>query len=38
VVLLRRGGGRVDVPIGSKREIAERVLDEVRALRSSGGA
>ena len=38
VVLLRRDGGRVDVPLGSKREIAERILDEVRALRSAGGA
>jgi phosphopantothenoylcysteine decarboxylase/phosphopantothenate--cysteine ligase len=38
VVLLRRDGGRVDVPLGSKREIAERILDEVRALRAAGGA
>jgi len=38
VVLLRRDGGRVDVPLGSKREVAERILDEVRALRSAGGA
>jgi phosphopantothenoylcysteine decarboxylase/phosphopantothenate--cysteine ligase len=38
VVLLRRDGGRVDVPPGSKREIAERILDEVRALRSAGRA
>jgi phosphopantothenoylcysteine decarboxylase/phosphopantothenate--cysteine ligase len=38
VVLLRRGGGRVDVPLASKREIAERILDEVRALRTAGGA
>jgi len=26
------------VPLASKREIAERILDEVRALRSAGGA
>jgi len=38
VVLLRRDGGRVDVPLGSKREVAERILDEVRALRSAGRA
>jgi phosphopantothenoylcysteine decarboxylase/phosphopantothenate--cysteine ligase len=37
-VLLRRDGGRVDIPLGSKREVAERILDEVRALRSAGGA
>jgi phosphopantothenoylcysteine decarboxylase/phosphopantothenate--cysteine ligase len=34
VVLLRRDGGRVDVPLASKREVAERILDEVRALRA----
>jgi len=34
VVLLRRDGGRVDVPIASKREVAERILDEVGALRA----
>jgi phosphopantothenoylcysteine decarboxylase/phosphopantothenate--cysteine ligase len=34
VVLLRRGGSRVDVPLSSKREVAERILDEVRALRA----
>ena len=33
VVLLRRGGGRVEVPLASKREVAERILDEVSALR-----
>jgi phosphopantothenoylcysteine decarboxylase/phosphopantothenate--cysteine ligase len=38
VVLLRRGGSPVDVPLASKREIAERILDEVRALRTAGGA
>jgi phosphopantothenoylcysteine decarboxylase/phosphopantothenate--cysteine ligase len=31
-VLLRRDGGRVDVPLVSKRELAERILDEVGAL------
>jgi phosphopantothenoylcysteine decarboxylase/phosphopantothenate--cysteine ligase len=35
VILLRRDGGRVDVPRASKREVAERVLDEVRALRAA---
>jgi phosphopantothenoylcysteine decarboxylase/phosphopantothenate--cysteine ligase len=34
VVLLRRDGSRVDVPVASKREVAERILDEVRALRA----
>jgi len=34
-VLLRRDGGRVDVPLASKREVAERILDEVRALRAA---
>jgi phosphopantothenoylcysteine decarboxylase/phosphopantothenate--cysteine ligase len=38
VVLLRRDGGRVDLPLASKREIAERILDEVRALRTAAGA
>ena len=33
-VLLRRDGGRVDVPLVAKRELAERILDEVRALRA----
>ena len=35
VVLLRRDGTRKDVPLSSKREVAERILDEVVALRSS---
>jgi phosphopantothenoylcysteine decarboxylase/phosphopantothenate--cysteine ligase len=34
VVLLRRDGSRVDVPLSSKREVAERILDEVVALRA----
>jgi phosphopantothenoylcysteine decarboxylase/phosphopantothenate--cysteine ligase len=34
-VLLRRDGGRVDVPLVSKRELAERVLDELRGLRAA---
>jgi phosphopantothenoylcysteine decarboxylase/phosphopantothenate--cysteine ligase len=33
VVLLRRDGQRRDVPLASKREVAERILDEVIALR-----
>ena len=33
VVLLRRDGQRRDVPLASKRELAERILDEVIALR-----
>jgi phosphopantothenoylcysteine decarboxylase/phosphopantothenate--cysteine ligase len=33
-VLLRRDGGRVVVPLVSKRELAEKILDEVRALRA----
>jgi phosphopantothenoylcysteine decarboxylase/phosphopantothenate--cysteine ligase len=33
VVLLRRDGARRDVPLASKREVAERILDEVVALR-----
>jgi phosphopantothenoylcysteine decarboxylase/phosphopantothenate--cysteine ligase len=35
VVLLRRDGQRRDVPLASKREVAERILDEVVALRTS---
>jgi phosphopantothenoylcysteine decarboxylase / phosphopantothenate---cysteine ligase len=34
VVLLRRDGSRVDVSVAGKREVAERILDEVRALRT----
>jgi phosphopantothenoylcysteine decarboxylase/phosphopantothenate--cysteine ligase len=34
VVLLKRDGSRIDVPVASKREVAERILDEVRALRA----
>jgi phosphopantothenoylcysteine decarboxylase/phosphopantothenate--cysteine ligase len=34
VVLLRRDGQRRDVPLASKREVAERILDELVALRS----
>ena len=33
-LLLRRDGSRVEVPLLSKRELAERILDEVIALRS----
>ncbi len=33
-VILRRDGGRSDVPRTSKREMAERILDEVRAIRA----
>ena len=33
-VILRRDGSRVDLPLGSKRQMAERILDEVRALRA----
>ena len=35
VVLLRRDGQRRDVPLASKREVAERILDEVIALRAA---
>jgi phosphopantothenoylcysteine decarboxylase/phosphopantothenate--cysteine ligase len=38
VVLLRRDGGRVEVPLASKREVAERILDEVRAVRAAARA
>ena len=31
--LLRADGSRVDVPLGSKRAMADRILDEVAALR-----
>jgi phosphopantothenoylcysteine decarboxylase/phosphopantothenate--cysteine ligase len=34
-VLLRRDGTRLDVPRTSKRELAERILDEVQALRAA---
>ncbi len=37
-VLLRRDGSRLDVPRTSKRELAERILDEVRALGARAGA
>jgi phosphopantothenoylcysteine decarboxylase/phosphopantothenate--cysteine ligase len=35
VVLLRRDGTRRDVPLASKREVADRILDEVVALKSA---
>jgi len=38
VVILRRDGGRADVPLASKREVAERILDEVVALRRAARA
>jgi phosphopantothenoylcysteine decarboxylase / phosphopantothenate---cysteine ligase len=38
VVLLRRDGGRAEVPLASKREVAERILDEVRAARVAARA
>jgi phosphopantothenoylcysteine decarboxylase/phosphopantothenate--cysteine ligase len=34
-VLLRRDGGRTHVPLVSKRELAERILDEIAALRAA---
>jgi phosphopantothenoylcysteine decarboxylase/phosphopantothenate--cysteine ligase len=34
VVLLRRDGQRRDVPLASKREVAEQILDEVVGLRT----
>jgi len=38
VVLLRRDGTRMEVPLASKREVAERILDEVVALRKAARA
>ncbi len=38
VVLLRKDGGRSEVPLASKREVAERILDEVRAVRAAARA
>jgi phosphopantothenoylcysteine decarboxylase/phosphopantothenate--cysteine ligase len=38
VILLRRDGSRVDVPLASKREVADRILDEVRAVLQAGPA
>jgi phosphopantothenoylcysteine decarboxylase/phosphopantothenate--cysteine ligase len=38
VVILRRDGTRVEVPLASKREVAERILDEVGALRRAARA
>ena len=38
VVMLRRDGGRAEVPLASKREVAERILDEVRAARAAARA
>ena len=37
VVLLRRDGQRRDLPLATKREVAERILDEVVALRARAG-
>lgn len=37
-VLLRRDGTSAEVPLVSKREMAERILDEVATLRSSRAA
>ena len=37
-LILRRDGSRVDVPLGTKRQMAERILDEVRALRAAVSA
>jgi phosphopantothenoylcysteine decarboxylase/phosphopantothenate--cysteine ligase len=37
-VLLRRDGSRLEVPLTSKRELAERILDEVRALLAPASA
>ncbi|HSD29240.1 MAG TPA: bifunctional 4'-phosphopantothenoylcysteine decarboxylase/phosphopantothenoylcysteine synthetase, partial [Vicinamibacteria bacterium] len=33
-ILLGADGGREDVPLVSKRDLAERILDRVAALRS----
>jgi phosphopantothenoylcysteine decarboxylase/phosphopantothenate--cysteine ligase len=38
VVLLRKDGTRLDVPLASKREVAERILDEVLAIRRAARA
>jgi phosphopantothenoylcysteine decarboxylase/phosphopantothenate--cysteine ligase len=38
VWLLHRDGTRVEVPLASKREVAERILDEVARLRKAGRA
>jgi phosphopantothenoylcysteine decarboxylase/phosphopantothenate--cysteine ligase len=38
VLILRRDGTRVAVPLASKREVAERILDEVGTLRRSARA
>jgi phosphopantothenoylcysteine decarboxylase/phosphopantothenate--cysteine ligase len=37
-VILRRDGSRVDVPLGTKRQMAERILDELRVLRAAAAA
>jgi phosphopantothenoylcysteine decarboxylase/phosphopantothenate--cysteine ligase len=34
-LILRRDGSRLDIPLTSKREVAERILDEVVALRKA---
>jgi phosphopantothenoylcysteine decarboxylase / phosphopantothenate---cysteine ligase len=34
-VMLRGDGSRLEVPLGTKRQLAERILDEVRALCAS---
>jgi len=33
-LILRRDGTQVEVPLGTKRQLAERILDEVAALRA----
>ncbi|MFN0120774.1 MAG: bifunctional phosphopantothenoylcysteine decarboxylase/phosphopantothenate--cysteine ligase CoaBC [Blastocatellia bacterium] len=33
--ILRRDGSRLDLPLQSKRELAERVLDDIHALRTN---
>lgn len=35
-VILKRDGSRVELPLQSKRELAEHVLDEISALRQAG--
>ena len=35
--ILRRDGARIELPLQSKRELAEAVLDEITKLRQSNG-
>jgi len=37
-LVLRRDGSRTEIPLGTKRAMADRILDEVLVLRRARGA